>query len=450
MAAARKSEARAGTGAGTVELYDDVPLTGVPHGLRARVRRRLRTDADGREVEIRDRRGRTKLTSVYLYAPESDAAIKPTERELTFLLGADRRDWDTVAARLGRGDDERAWSRACVLARAGAIEIECAVDDVSLGRPLRWRLTEPWQRRRKQRATRRANERASWSERAEIAAVAIGGRYPELAHALARHGGGVERRVLVHAAEDLLAGLAHHGPRAFSQRHFGTTKARDDVGRILARCGIEADAQVELGVLRAGRTGLAGPVELRSACGYLNFAGIQGPTDVRLDQQGLTLTTVAVVLVVIENRQAAETVSDRYPMHAVFWTQGMMGPESRGALSQLAAGVQRVLACPDADLGGVRIAEQILRVAPHAEIVDIGQHPHAPRQPFKPDSVSEIGLKAALTGPACEFAAACLLRGYPVEQELAAVDAVDAAIGGQLAEPVGPGQGPPHGYPTPE
>jgi hypothetical protein len=408
--------------------YDEVSLAGVPDGLRARVRRQLRPGGDGGLVEVRDRRGRQKLTSVYLYSAEHEAGDQPSQRELTFLLGADTRAWETVTARLGRGDSERAWSRACALARAGAVEIECLVDGVRVGAPQRLRLTDSWRRRRKQRTTRRANERTSWQQRADEAAEALAARYPEFSHALGRHAGPVERRVLVHAAEDLLAGLSHHGPRAFSQRHFGTTKEREDVGRILTRSGVENDAQVELGVLRAGRTGLAGPIELHSASGYLNFAGIKGPTDVRLDQPALTLTTSAEVLLVIENRQAAETVSDRYLVHAVFWTQGMMGPESLAALARLAAGPLRVLACPDADLGGVRIAEQILRVAPGAQLVDIGRQPHEPRRPFKPDSVSEIGLRAALDGPARSLAMACLARGYPVEQELAAVDAVREAL----------------------
>ena len=95
---------------------------------------------------------------------------------------------------------------------------------------------------------------------------------------------------------------------------------------------MEDDAQIELGVRRAGRTGLAGSIELRSATGCVNLAGLKGPTDVRLDQDALTLTSSAEVLIVIENRQAAETVSDRFSDHAFFWTQGMMGPDSLTAL----------------------------------------------------------------------------------------------------------------------
>jgi hypothetical protein len=426
---------------GRSEQFEDVPLAGLPEGVRARVRRQLRTDAAGRSVEVRDRRGRTKLASVWLYTASIDERREPSATELTFLLGAERRAWRTIVEALGRGDGDRAWTRTCELVRGGVVELECRVDGVHLGAPRRWRLTARWDQRRRRQATRRGNERRQWEDRAQ-AAEAIRHRYPQLAHALRRHAGPVERRVLVHAAEDLLAHRSHHGPRAFSQQHFGTTKARDDVERILARRGVEIDALVELGIRRAGRSGVAGPVELRSATGRLDFTGIRGPTDFRLDQPGLALSTTAEVLIVIENRQAAETVSDRYPDHAVFWTQGMMGPESLAVLEQLARQVTRTLAVPDADLGGVRIAEQILRVAPAAEVVDVGSVPHERRQPFVRDSVSEVGLKAALVGPAGVFARACLERGYGVEQELPALDAVSASLArgsapGELAEQTG-------------
>ena len=412
-----------------VELYDEVPISGLPAGLRARVRREIRADEDGREVEVRDRHRRTKLARVFLFAPEIDDTVAPSERELTFLLGAERRSWPTIVQRVGSGDSAKAWARAVQLVHGGAVEIECSTTGARLGDPICWRLSERFARRRRQRTTRRRNERASWEQRVRAASDQLEGHWPNLAHALRRHAGPVERRVLVHAAEDLLAGRSWAGPRAFSQVHFGTTKARDDVGKILARCGVEVEAQIELGVLRAGRTGLAGPVQLISARGRLDFAGIKGPTDVRLDQPELRLSTSGDVLLVIENRQAAEAISDGYPDSALVWTQGAMGPESLTALEQLAAQVTRVIACPDADLGGVRIAEQILSVVPGAELVDTGAYHHDRRPAWKPDSVSLLGLLAASDGPAGALARACVARGYPVEQELAAVDAVRSKIG---------------------
>jgi hypothetical protein len=95
----------------------------------------------------------------------------------------------------------------------------------------------------------------------------------------------------------------------------------------------------------------------------------------------------------------------------------------------------RVIACPDADLGGVRIAEQILSVAPHAEVLDIGAYPHDRRRPWKPDSTSAVGLRAACEGPAGELARACTQRGYPVEHELAAGRRAGSAARLSLATP---------------
>jgi hypothetical protein len=183
--------------------FDDVLVAGLPEGLRARVQPKLRSDSGGIAVEVRDRRGRRKLDSVWLYVTTSDP-ISPNATELTFLLGAQHREWKTIVAALGAGDGDRAWKRVCDLVRGGAIELECLVDGVALGVPRRWRLTDSWEQRRRQRTTRRTNDHAAWSKRADSAAQEIIGRYPQLAHALGRHRGPVERKVLVHAAEDLV------------------------------------------------------------------------------------------------------------------------------------------------------------------------------------------------------------------------------------------------------
>jgi hypothetical protein len=83
----------------------------------------------------------------------------------------------------------------------------------------------------------------------------------------------------------------------------------------------------------------------------------------------------------------------------------------------------------------VRIVEQVLGVAPEAELVDTGAFAHDRRPPWKPDSASLVGLRAtgyglraAVDGPAGALARAFLVRGYPVEQELAVVEAVQDAL----------------------
>jgi hypothetical protein len=404
----------------------DIPLRNIPRGLRARVRSRLRTDADGNEVEVRDRRGRHKLTTVYLYSPDPDGDVCLSESDITFLLGADRRSWSTILGRYR--DAAHAFEQATAFTVAGAIELECKTDGLALGEPVRWILTPGWKARRARQRTRRATARASWQERAELTAEAIRDRYPQFAQALIRERGPVARQVLVYAAEDLLAGRSYFGPRAFSQAHFRETKARDDASRILTRCEVEIDAQVELGTLRSGRTGLAGPITLKTKSGHIDFVGIRGPTDVRLEQEGLELQCSAATLVAIENRQAAEAISDRYTGVALFWTQGLMSTEALRALAELARGASRLIVCTDADLGGVRIAEQLLTVAPQALVLDVGAWPHRPRPRWKAQSISRAGLEAALDGPAHSFASACLTRGYPVEQELSAVDALADAL----------------------
>lgn len=65
----------------------------------------------GRTIEIRDRRGRTKLTNVSLYAPSPAEPLALSERDLTFLLGASRRTWPTVVRH--HRDPGRAWQHAC-------------------------------------------------------------------------------------------------------------------------------------------------------------------------------------------------------------------------------------------------------------------------------------------------------------------------------------------------
>lgn len=137
--------------------------------------------------------------------------------------------------RLGSGDSDKAWARAVQLARGGAVEIECTTEGARLGAPVCWRLTERFARRRTQQTTRRRNERESWEQRALAAADAHASRWPELAHALRRHVGPVERRVLVYAAEDLLAGRRELAALAAGPHtSFGLWRYRTP---ILAACG---------------------------------------------------------------------------------------------------------------------------------------------------------------------------------------------------------------------
>lgn len=406
-------------------MSDSIDLAGVPDGCVAQIVDRQRTSADGDRVAVRDRKGRRKLERVRL------AANHPTTAEIddsttTFLLGANTRRWPSIQRRFGAD----AWERATQLVQAGAVLLDCHVtDDLRLGEPIGWTLTAEWEQRRQDRADARAEHRSSLGDRATEAAAKVRPLSPELADAIERSASAtaaVRLSVLVASAEDLVAGVAHHGPRAFSQAHFGHTKERDDVAVVLRDAGIPDEIAVRLGVRRSGRIGVAGPIVAQVAGVDVELRHLDGPVLLRSDQPDLRLrlNESGTVLAVVENLQAAEAAADQLPDLAIFYTAGLLGPGALEQLRMLAADAGRVVAVCDADLGGVRIAEQIRSVRPDTELIDIGEYPHPARDSFAVGSVSGAGLEAALPGPAGAFARAVLDRGYPVEQESTTIDAL--------------------------
>jgi hypothetical protein len=408
--------------------HEELLLDGIPDGLAAYPVRSYRQGSDGEPVEVRTRRGLRKTERVELVCTRAPVALTLDASEERWLLGAAKRRWAGICSRYG----EQAWARSVELVHAGIVHLHCAVDErMALGEPLGWRLSTDWQTRRTDTEQTRQRDREQLDQRAHAAACAVGAQCPELSAALrASTSASTTMLVLVCAAEDLLEGVVHAGPRAFSQAHFGHTKARDDVANILIGAGVSDDVLVALGLRRSARLGVAGPVIASIAGDTVALNLLDGPVLLRADQPELVLTlTHAVPLVIVENLQAAETVFDQLRHVALLYTAGLPSGPALSLIRQLAAQAARVLVVPDADLGGVRIAEAVLMAVPNARLVDVGVQDHPPRAAWPIEGVSVRGLRVALSGPAASLAQRCLDRGYPVEQELAIGKAVRQALG---------------------
>lgn len=413
--------------AGQVQL----PIVGLPAGVRAvTVPRR---GPDGPIVPV-DRRRRVTAGQIDLVsdlpAPLTRALAQLTNADINWVLATASRRWASIENRFGTGALDIAFN----LVRAGAVALRCEVrEEHKLGRPRSWRLTDEWTQRAAGRRSAHERETTSWRERARAAADRIQDIDPGLAASLHKSRGNEPRlRILICAAEDLAEGVCHDGPRAFSQTHFANTKAHDDSATILLDAGASQASVLALGLRRSPYIGLGGPVILRTSTGQeLNLGLLDGPVQFRADQRaGLKVVTDATILLIIENLQAAETACDQFPEAVVAWTAGPPADSSLDLIAGLAEEAERVLIVPDADLGGVRIAQRVLSAFSRprkAQVVDVGAQRHTERAPFGSHSVA--GLRSATTNVLLgEFAAACLTRGYPVEQEEASRAAISNAL----------------------
>ena len=396
------------------------PVGGVPAGCRAVPLVEV-VERDGAPVEVRDRRRRRKTNDVVLVAEPAYPRAAVDDADRRFALGAGRRRWATVVGRYGPAASDVALS----LVRGDVVHLACEVDGRgNVGEPRWWQPTEA-------AAAAAAAARAvasEWRTQGDVErrslASELDGRHPDVAAALLNASSATALAVLTAAGNDLVAGVEHAGPRAFTQAHFGDTKAHD-VRAVLLDAGVSPAALEALGLRRGDRIGLGGPIVVTTSNGVVDLAPLRGPVAVRLDQPGLRIATQTGAAVVIENLQPAEVVCARHPGLPVIYTAGHFGDDVAELLRQLDDADVRLLAVVDADLGGVRIAQRITAAAPSAEVGDVGTWPHSPRPPFEPDGVSVRALRAlagdALIGP---FATAVLARGYPVEQELATLDIV--------------------------
>lgn len=390
---------------------------------------------DGTVVPPKDRRGRLNAKHVELTAPDG----RPPEpmpdlsaADLAWVLAADSRAWPTVEARW----HGRALDTALALVRAGVVALRVSVAETAadVGAPSRWRLTPAWA----DEAARRRDRAGQGKDELRAAARALAEQVADVDNGLAAAlaaAGGHERTlpVLVAAARDLLAGASHDGPRAFSQTHFGDTKARDDAPAILAAAGTAPATLAALGLVRSPYLGLGGSVavetgdgtvvDLRHLPGPVQFRAVAGSTNLRAQVVPADNT---VTLAVVENLQAAETACDAHGQRsAVAWCAGQPADAALALIAGLAGQAALVLVAPDADLGGVRIAARILSAlppGPPARILDAGSAPHEPRDRFARATLDQLAALAdsADDDRVRDFAAAVLARGYPVEQEASA------------------------------
>ena len=419
-----------------------VPLGGVPAGTCALVAPR----EDG--TLPRDRKGRAKVRKVRLAADGTLPAAIPSQdsdghgvvdgADWRWLAAAATRRWPTVTARFG--DD--AWRRVVELARAGVVTIDCSVDGLRLGAPAAVRLTGAWAAAAAEQRDRRSDAHEDIASRAQTLAVLVSASDPGLAEALAAARGHHRHLpVLVAAAGDLVAGTSHDGPRAFSQAHFGDTKARDDAPSIILAAGGSPASLAALGLTRSPYVGLGGAIAVIAEDGQdTDLRGFAGPVRFRAGDGTRRLRARllpddgTVVLAVVENLQAAETACDSNGPHvAVAWCAGQPGDRPLDLIAALGGRAARVLVAPDADLGGVRIAARVLGAltpGTDAQVLDTGTERHEPRKPF---SASALGQLAAIARKAPHeqvraFAAAVLARGYPVEQEASARAVLSRAL----------------------
>lgn len=396
------------------------PVGGVPVGCRAVPLIEV-VEREGEVVEVRDRRRRRKTNEVVLVRDATHPAETVANQDRTFATGASRRRWTTVLGRYG----ERSFEVALSLVRADVVHLACRVDERgSVGDPRWWQPTPQAiaaQQAGRACATESAGRRDA--ERASLAAE-LAAEFPEVAAALRAATTPTAIAVITAAGTDLLAGIEHAGPRAFTQAHFGGTKAHD-VRAVLTAAGVPASTVERLGLRRGDRIGFGGPIAISTVNGSIDLTPVRGPVTFRLDQPALAISTTEPTVVVIENLQAAEVVCARYPDLPVIYTAGQFGDDAARLLEQLGAAGKRIVAVIDADLGGVRIARRVLEAAPDAEIVDVGRWPHPARSRFAADGIAAKGLRALTSDPLVgSFAAAVLERGYPVEQELATLDIV--------------------------
>lgn len=341
----------------------------------------------------------------------------------------------TIESRYG----EDAFAAGLGLVRAGESHLICEVDSRGhVGSPRKLVRTAAGAEADAAARTIQQDGQQARSEERRALADLVEQTHPSITYALRLSNlSPAAHAVLVAVAQDLVDGIQHAGPRAFAQYHFGDTK-QHDVREILTSAGVDDDVLEVLGLRRGDRIGLGGPITLSLPQGDVDLAPLRGPVQVRLDQPELTPRTAAPLVVIIENLQPAEVVCMKHPDLPVVYTGGQFDDAASRLLVQLCTG-RRAVAIVDADLGGVRIAQRVLAVVPHAEIVDVGEWAHAQGERIPADGLAADQLERLVEDPFVgSFAAAVRQRGYRVEQEQSTLAIVDVLSSQQAQQPVRP------------
>lgn len=340
--------------------------------------------------------------------------------------------WKQVADRFGA----KAETIVFALARAGCLTIGY---DLQGGRPAampkRVYPHPDLAAAEKDRRTIRRDQRTTLQARAAELAADLRDEWPGVAQAL--HATDHPDRLgwAVAAAADLAAGVVHDSVRAFAQTHAGNTKARDDVQRLLTDLGFDPDALAALGLSRSPYIGVGGPIRLHVAGAVIDLSALPGPHDIRLSPPHPATIAVrpgAEPLLIIENRQAAETLCDIDAGVPVIWCHGQPPEPVLNLITEAAAQVSSVLICTDADLGGVRIAGRIhhrLTSEVTVHVIDVGTAGHEPGRAFSAYSRAHLEPFATRNDQIGAFARSCLDRGYAIEQEVTIRAALATALG---------------------
>ncbi|MGI8311729.1 DUF2399 domain-containing protein [Saccharopolyspora hattusasensis] len=369
-----------------------------------------------------DRHGVPKARRVHLRSPDPAEPRRPeglTDAEWRWAISTTRR-WTTVSKKFGN----RALAVARALAASGCVSLECGLTDGRIVTPPRRWLPHPaLADEESQRRDGRRQGQRDLAEQAERLRTRLSSHWPGAAHSLHTDQHDPRLPWLVAAATDLCDGTTYDSLRAFVQHHAGHTKARDDVHKLLLDSGWEPDAVTELGINRSPYIGLGGPINAEHNGRTLDWSGWPGPHDIRLPSDGSIAVRThdkATTLLVVENRQAAETACDRWPQTPLIWCHGQPADAAVDVISQAASTVDRVIICADADLGGARITARVHDVIPSGTeriVVDAGTVAHPRGAMFGEHAQNELIRIAERDDAVGAFAASCLQRGYAIEQE---------------------------------